>query len=227
MPGPLTAQAVNIGDAQVARTAPMGVVYTTRQMRTADGRHVVTVCVANIGVTNVPEVNVTFALSQPDAAIVSLRAPSAPSEVSSNQARAIIRDVPPGQQVQVDIVINSKDPLRDGQPEIAVPEAYRLTSDDPVLICSPRDAALDPAEAVEAQFIIAGETVETDQAAAALINRLGAFSAVPVDQKFQARPAEAVLSTTVLRALLIASGVLALVLVVLFFVRMRQRRMSG
>lgn len=223
----LNSQPGNTGGTRVARTAPVGAVYTTRRTRMPDGRYTVTVCIANIGAASVPEINVMFALSQLDAAIMALQAPSVPSEVSNNQARAILRDVSPGRQVQVDVVIYSKDALRDGQPTVTVPEAYRLTSSDPTLVCSPRDAALDPADDVEAQFVIEGEAVEIDRVAAALGARLSSWDAATADQAFQAKPTEAVLSTMVLRMLLIASGVLALVLVGLSFIRWRQRRMGG
>lgn len=226
-PGPITPQPVNAGDTHAARTAPVGAVYTTHRTRMPDGRYTITVCVANIGAGRVPEINVMFALSQLDAAIVSLRAPSAPSEVSGNQARAIIRDVPPGRQVQVDVVIHSKAPLRDEQPTVTVPEAYRLTSADPTLVCSTRDAGLDPAEGVEAQFVIGAKAVEADQVAAALGARLNSLGAETAGQAFQTKSAEAVLSTAALRMLLIASGALTLVLVGLFFVRWRQRSMGG
>ncbi len=220
---PFTPQPVNVGSLHAVRTAPVGAVYTTRQMRMSDGRYTVAVCIANIGAGSVAEVSVTFVLSQPDAAIVSLWAPSAPSEISNNQARAIIRDVPPGRQVQIDVVIYAKDSLDDGQPIVTVPEAYRLTSADPMLVCSPRDAALDPAESVEAQFVIGGEAVEADRAVDALSARLGALSAEMAGQEFRTKPAEVVLSTTTLRMLLVTSGVLLLILVGLFFFRWRQR----
>ncbi|MFC1463580.1 MAG: hypothetical protein ACFLMY_01910 [Candidatus Brachytrichaceae bacterium NZ_4S206] len=223
----LNSQPGNTGGTRVARTAPVGAVYTTRRTRMPDGRYTVTVCIANIGAASVPEINVMFALSQLDAAIMALQAPSVPSEVSNNQARAILRDVSPGRQVQVDVVIYSKDALRDGQPTVTVPEAYRLTSSDPTLVCSPRDAALDPADDVEAQFVIGGEAVEIDRVAAALGARLSSWDAATADQAFQAKPTEAVLSTMALRMLLIASGVLVLVLVGLSFIRWRQRRMGG
>lgn len=224
---PLAPQPVNAGDAPAARVAPVGAVYTTRQTRVTDDRYLVTVCVANIGIASVPEVNVAFALLQPDATIMSLRAPSAPSEVSGNRARAIIRDIPPGRQVQVDVVIQVQALLRDGQPEVAVPEAYRLTPADPALVCAPRDAAFDPSESVEARFIIANETVEADQVAAALSARLESFSTATVDQGFQAAPFEAGLSTTALGTLLIASGALAFVLAILFFIRRRGRSVGS
>ncbi len=210
-----------------AQVSPIGVVYTTQRAQVAGDHYLITVCIANIGTENAAEVNVTFALSQPDAAITALHAPSAPSEVSSGQARVIIRDIPPGRQVQVKADIRSGSPLRTGQPDVMVLDAYRLTQDDPKLVCAPSDATPSSAETIEAQFIFSGEPITASRAAAALETRLRSLGATAAARPgLQDGSNEAVVSSTTLRVLLIALGALTLTLLIVFFVRARRRWQS-
>ncbi len=215
------------------RVSPLGVVYTVAHTRTAEGDHLVAVCIANIGSAGVPEINVTFALSQPGARIASLRAPAVPTEVSENQARAIFRDILPGQQVQVEAVIHSENPLHDEQPKVAVPEAYRLAPGDPVLVCIPHEALSAPSEVVSAQFIIGGEAVRAEAAAAALSQHRSS-SSVPADRSAaggsQGQAASVTFSAIALTTILELSAILALAsltLVIAYLAHKRFRRSRG
>lgn len=157
------------------RTSPAGLVYTFKAGQPVDGKWVIAACVANIGTVALRDVEVIYAAQQPDVVIQVLRAPLMPSEVSANQARVIVSEVLPNQQVQIEVVIASMTPLQKGALLISVPKAYHLTDRDPALTCNPRPINQQPPEPETAQFLVGGEPVRIDQAAQ-LLEQSGAIT---------------------------------------------------
>jgi hypothetical protein len=161
----------------LARTSPGGLVYTTVMKPDPAGGYIVVACVANVGDQDVSTVDVLFALAQPKAAITSLRAPTAPGEISSNQARAIIGSIPPQFQTQLEIGVRTAQPLAAGEVQVNVPKAYRLTDADPALRCDPQGGAGTLPELARAEFTIGGQAVTVQAVAQALFGPVASTNA--------------------------------------------------
>jgi hypothetical protein len=143
-------------------------VFTTAQRRESDGSYILAACVANLGGQAASAIEIAFSVDDPRASITSLRAPSAPGEVSSHQARAIVGKLPPGFQTQLEIAVRSRGDLDPADVQIRVPLAYRLTSTDPALRCWAEGISELAPELTKAQFTVGGEPIDVRVAANAL-----------------------------------------------------------
>lgn len=157
------------------------------------------------------DVEVIYAVQQPDMVIQVLRAPLMPSEVSATQARVIINEVLPNQRVQVEIVIASATPLQKGALLISVPKAYHLTERDPALDCNPRPITQQPPEADTAQFTVGGEPVRVDEAAK-ILEKTGAVSLFNSDMQQERNALFTVPSSGLIMFVVSLAGVLAILI---------------
>jgi hypothetical protein len=155
-------------DSSSQHSSPAGLVFTSAQRRDADGSLVIAACVANVGHDDANAIEVVFVVENASAFISSLRAPSAPGEVSGRQARAIIGRLPPTFQTQLEIGVTTREGSDEVDSRVAVPKAYRLTSSDPTLRCVPRGIGATLPEFSKAEFTVGGEPVDVRVATDAL-----------------------------------------------------------
>jgi hypothetical protein len=187
-------------------SSPAGLVFTTAQRQNGDGTYAVVACVANVGRLDAKSVDVAFTLDASSAAITLLRAPSAPGEVSAKQARAIISQLPPNYQTQLEITVRASDGFSEAHYDVMVPKAYRLTNADPKLRCmSQGENAMLP-ELIKAEFTVGGDPIDVRAAVDALRGGSGAEMSAPGASAFMANASGATIPVGDLMAGLLASA---------------------
>ena|GEM_PF-5773055 len=116
-------------------------------------------CVANRGGAPVTNVEVIFAVSQPDATIATLRVPLTPGEMSEKQARAIVSSLPPQQHATVEIVVQASQALQHGAVQVSAPQASLLSDKDVPLECSAQGTPAPRASFEPTYVTLGGEPV--------------------------------------------------------------------
>jgi hypothetical protein len=138
--------------------------------RRADARHYLLAgCVANIGSIAAAGVDLVFDLRAADASIVAMRASSEPVAINPRQANALIGSLPPGQQRQFEVLIQSDMPLESSQYRVWVMNAHQLEG-RVQLECEPQGFEGTQVENVVPRFTIDGAVIELAQAVTALEN---------------------------------------------------------